>query len=134
MAMNEGVPGSAPPGQVPLLMSGVTPAEALARRSEAAAARNEALRQLKAGEIDVHGLVVLGAVDDDVAGILLAKVLTTLGMGRSDAERALAKIGIRANRRVQWFFTRDGGHHLAEFLRLVEQPGRPRLAIDWFYR
>lgn len=123
-----------PPVRGRALASGVTSAYAAARRTQAAASRNEALKLLRTGQIDAPGLLLLAALDADVGKIGLIRALATLGWNEAAAERALAKLGINKTRRVAWLFTNSGSRHCDEFLRLAQGPGRPKLATGWFYR
>ena len=121
-------------GAASTLASGVTHADALARRKEASAAKKSVIDRLKEGVIDVTGAVVMAAVDPDVARLAITAVMMAVGWDLTSAERALERIGIGASRRLGWLLTDTGNRHLEAFYELVERPARPKLPLDWFYR
>ena len=107
---------------------------AQALRRAATAARHNALRLLKDGDIDAHWVVALAVADPDVGRTRLTQVMAVLGWRRADAEAALAKVGIASSRRVGWLLTARGNRHMQDFLRVAERRGRPELPPGWMYQ
>ncbi len=125
-------PGNQPP-PVPRLASGVSCAEALARRSEATKARREAVQAVKTGKMEPIGLLGWAALDGDVAKITLLDALVVVGWSKLDAEAALARVGVKPARRMAWLFTMAGYRHQEAFAGLLAQRGRPEPPPGWPY-
>ncbi|MBC8364774.1 MAG: integration host factor [Actinobacteria bacterium] len=87
--------------------------QALAKAAEARRVRAEVKEQLKAGSLDLAGLLELADADQIIAKMKVVSVLESLPrLGKVKSRRAMDEIGINGNRRLRGL----GSHQRAELL------------------
>ncbi len=110
-----------------------SPEELHLARILASAKRRSALADLKSGEIDLRGFLILASLDDAVGNTPVLQVLrNTKGLNRKSAVLVAEKFNI-ANRRIRYLTGPYGSKMVDNLLNFIYPPAKEPPSKYWPY-